>query len=252
MKSRLISVLSLGLLVSSVSAQDKPDLTNRKQSTSYALGMDIVSTLQRQGVDVDTQALAAGIADMLAGKPALTPDQQKIAMDDMAKAMAAKAEAARRVAAVKNLKDGQEFLAANARKEGVKVMDVTAPNGTKAALQYLILQSGAGPSPRVEDIVNVHYVGSLIDGTVFDSSLKHNQPLTIGMDKVIPGWSAALRQMKAGDKWRLFIPPALGYGPSGLLKIPPNSTIIFDLELLSFHSAHGTNSAPVTNAPPKP
>ncbi len=240
MKFRLISLLILGLPASSVLAQDKPDFTNRSQLISYALGMDIISTLKRKDVDVDTEALAAGIADMLAGKPGLTPDQQKAAMNDLAKEMAAKEAAERKVAAIQNLKDGQDFLAANAQKAGVKRIEVGTPDGSKAELQYLILQSGTGPSPRNTDLVTVNYVGSLIDGTVFDSSLKHNSPVTLGLDQVIPGWNAALKKMKVGDKWRLFIPPALGYGSSGYLKIPPDSAIIFDLELVSFRSGRSS------------
>lgn len=250
MKFRLISLLILGLPASSVLAQDKPDFTNRSQLISYALGMDIISTLKRKDVDVDTEALAAGIADMLAGKPGLTPDQQKAAMNDLAKEMTAKEAAERKVAAIQNLKDGQDFLAANAQKEGVKLIEVGTPDGSKAELQYLILQSGTGPSPRNTDLVTVNYVGSLIDGTVFDSSLKHNSPVTLGLDQVIPGWNAALKKMKAGDKWRLFIPPALGYGSSGYLKIPPDSAIIFDLELVSFRSAPGAHPAPASSLPP--
>jgi FKBP-type peptidyl-prolyl cis-trans isomerase len=250
MKSCLVTTLALGLLVSSVPAQDKPDLTDLKQKTSYALGMDIVSTLKQQEVDVDTKALAAGMADMLAGKPALTPEEQKAAINDLSKEMVAKEEEERKIAAVKNLKDGQGFLAANAKKEGVKVMEVTTPDGSKAELQYEVIKSGTGPSPKKTDIVEVHYECSGIDGTVFDSSVKRGIPATFGMDQVIPGWTAALEKMRVGDKWRLFIPPNLGYGEFGPPQIPPNSTLIFDLELISFYTPAKVNSASPTNTPP--
>ncbi len=244
--------LALGLLVSPAPAQDKPDLTDPRQKTSYALGMDIVSTLKRNEVDIDTKALAAGMADMLAGKPALTPEQQKAVMNDLSKAMAAKEAEERKAAATKNLKEGAAFLAANAKLEGVKVVEVTAPDGSQAGLQYEVLKSGAGSSPQKTDIVEVHYVGSLIDGTVFDSSIKRGTPATFGMDQVIPGWTAALQMMKVGDKWRLFIPPSLGYGEFGPPQIPPNSTVIYEVELLSFYTPVRTNSAPVTNPAPAP
>ena len=116
----------------------------------------------------------------------------------------------------------------------MQVVRLTAPDGTAADLQYVILKSGAGPSPHKDDIVNVHYTGSLIDGAVFDTSLKHHMPATFALHEVIPGWSAALQMMKAGDKWRLFIPPALGYGVAGAPGIPPESTTIYDVELLDF------------------
>jgi FKBP-type peptidyl-prolyl cis-trans isomerase FklB len=252
MKSSLISALTVGLLVNSVLAQDKPDLTDPRQKTSYALGMDIISTLKRDEVDIDTKALAAGIADMLAGKPALTPDDQKAVMTALSKEMAATENEERKAAAVKNLKQGQDFLAANAKQDGVKEVEVTAPDGTKAGLQYQILKSGKGSSPKKTDIVEVHYVGSLLDGTVFDSSIERGTPATFGMDQVIPGWTAALQMMKAGDKWRLFIPPSLGYGEFGPPQIPPDSTVIYEVELLSFYTPAKTGSAPATNSAPAP
>jgi len=252
MKSHLIRTIILGFLVSSGFAQEKPDLNNPRQKTSYALGMDIVSTLQRDAVDVDPKALAAGMADTLAGKPGLTPEQAKAVMADLSKYMAAKGEELRKTAAVKNLADGRAYLAANASKEGVRVAAVTAPDGTAAELQYQILKSGSGPSPQMTDIVEVHYTGSLIDGTVFDSSLKRGTPATFGLTQVIPGWAAALQMMKKGDKWRLFIPPSLGYGEAGPPQIPPNSTVIYEVELLSFYTPPTANPAAASHLPPVP
>jgi len=252
MKSILIPAFIAGLLVSSVCAQDKPDFTSPRQKTSYALGMDIVATLQRDAVDVDTKALAAGMADALAGKPGLTPDQVKAVMADLSKYMAAKGEELRKTAAVKNLVDGRAFLAANATKEGVRVAAVTTPDGTSAELQYQVLKSGSGPSPQMTDIVEVHYTGSLIDGTVFDSSLKRGTPATFGLTQVIPGWAAALQKMKVGDKWRLFIPPSLGYGEAGPPQIPPNSTVIYEVELLSFYTPPVVNPASASHPAQEP
>jgi FKBP-type peptidyl-prolyl cis-trans isomerase FklB len=250
MKSHLFSMVIFGCLANSLFARNPPELKTPGATNSYALGMDIVATLQQQGVEIDTRALAAGVADTLAGKCALTPEQQKSATESFSRYLQERSAALRKVSADRNLQEGQAFLAANAKKPGVQVMPVTAPDGTPTEMQYQILQSGSGQAPAKDDILEVQYTGNLIDGTIFDSSIKRNIPVTIGLDKAIPGWAAALQKMKAGDKWRLFIPPALGYGASGFLKIPPNSTLIFDLELLSFRSPHRTDSAPVTNPPP--
>ena len=250
MKWHLVSMVVFGCLATSLLAQDPPELKTPKATNSYALGMDIVATLRQQGAEIDPRALAAGVADTLAGKCALTPEQQKAATESFSRYLQERSAALRKVNAARNLQDGQAFLAANAKKPGVRLMSVTTPDGAPVEMQYQILQSGSGQTPAKDDIFEVQYVGSFIDGTIFDSSIKRNMPLTIGLDRVIPGWTAALQMMKAGDKWRLFIPPALGYGEAGFLKIPPNSTLIFDLELLSFHSPHGTNSTRVTKPAP--
>jgi FKBP-type peptidyl-prolyl cis-trans isomerase len=251
MKSLCISALILGLIVSSVSAQDKPDLTNHNQKINYAFGMDIVSTFQQQEFDIDLKAFVAGMEDSLAGKPALTPEQKQAAIEGLQQYLQSKAEARRQVAAVKNLEEGQAFLAANAKKEGVKLKNVVALDGSRAQLQYKILRSGpAGPSPKITDIVEVHYIGTRIDGSVFDSSVKRGIPATFGLKEVIPGWTAALQMMKAGDKWQLFIPAKLAYAEFGLPQIGPNSTLIFEVELLSFYTPRGTGPATVTNTPP--
>ncbi|MGB7749161.1 MAG: FKBP-type peptidyl-prolyl cis-trans isomerase [Verrucomicrobiia bacterium] len=224
MKSYFIPVLALGLLVSSVPAQDKPDLTNPKQKTSYAIGLDIATTLKRQELDVDAKALADGIADGFAGKPALTEEEQKAAIIDLQKTAMAKAEEKQKASAENNLKAGEAFLAANAKKDGVKT--------TASGLQYKVIKSGTGPSPKPTDTVKVHYTGTLVDGTVFDSSVERGTPATFPVKGVIPGWTEALQLMKVGDKWQLVIPAKLAYGEEGPGPIGPNSTLIFDVELL--------------------
>jgi len=227
MKSYLIPTLALGLFVSSAVAQDKPDLTNPKQKTSYAVGVNIGSGLKAQDLDLDAKALAAGVADALGGKPALTEDQVRDTLMKFRQDLEAKntAEAAKYADGAKNLKDGEAFLTANAKKEGVK----TTPSG----LQYKVLKSGTGETPKKADTVTVHYTGTLIDGTVFDSSVQRGQPATFPVGGVIPGWTEALQMMKVGDKWQLFIPAKLAYGEqSPSPKIGPNSTLIFEVELL--------------------
>ena len=236
MKSYLFTTLAFGVLVSSALAQDKPDLTNPKQKTSYALGVNIGSSLKNQDLDIDSKALVAGVADALNGKPALTKEEVHSTLLKLQQDLRAKdeAEGAKYADGAKNLKDGQAFLAENKKKEGVKVHTVTLPDGTKAEFQYKILKSGTGASPKSTDTVTVNYTGTLIDGTVFDSSVERGQPATFPLDRVIPGWTEALQLMKVGDKWQIFLPAKLAYGEQGPSpKIGPNSTLIFDVELLS-------------------
>ena len=138
----------------------------------------------------------------------------------------AKMEVKQKSAGEKNIKDGEAFLAANAKKEGVKT--------TASGLQYKIIKSGKGKSPKATDSVKVHYHGTLVDGTVFDSSVDRGEPITFATNEVIPGWTEALQLMKEGDKWQLVIPGKLAYGErSPSPKIGPNSTLIFDVELIS-------------------
>jgi len=173
MKTCLIAALVLGCLVHPASAQDSPGLTNSTstQKISYALGMEVVRALRVDDFDIDMKAVTAGVADMQAGKPALTPDQQKAAMHEMREAILAKAVAKKEAAGVKHRQEGEAFLATNATKEGVKLTTVVAPDGSKAGLQYKVLKSGpAGSSPKKTDSVVVRFTGSLLDGTVIDSS----------------------------------------------------------------------------------
>jgi FKBP-type peptidyl-prolyl cis-trans isomerase FklB len=127
--------------------------------------------------------------------------------------------------ATKNLSESKNFLAANGKKEGIKIQ----PSG----LQYKVLTEGSGKIPKAEDTVTVHYKGTLIDGREFDSSYKRGNPATFQVKGVIKGWTEALQLMREGSKWQLFIPPELGYGERGSGSIPPNSTLIFEVELLT-------------------
>ena len=225
MKPYLITSLALGLFVSSVLAQDKPDLTNPKQKASYAIGVNIGSNLKSQDLDLDAKALAAGITDELNGKPAMTQEDVQATLQQFQQEMMAKMQAKEKVDADKNLKAGEAFLAENAKKDGVKT--------TASGLQYKILKDGDGPMPKATDTVKVNYKGTLIDGTVFDSSYDRGEPVTFPVNGVIPGWTEALQLMKAGSKWELFIPANLAYGEhSPSPKIGPNSTLIFEVELL--------------------
>jgi FKBP-type peptidyl-prolyl cis-trans isomerase len=248
----LILGLALGPQVSLVSAQGQPDLTNQRQRISYALGMDVIRVLKLDDFDIDLNTIAAGMADMQAGKAALTPEQQKVAMREMQDDILAKAVAKKEAAGEGHRREGEAFLAANARKEAVKLKEVIASDGSKAELQYKILKSGpAGPSPKKTDTVVVRYYGTLIDGTVFDvfdNSVKHGDLATFSMADVIPGWAEALQMMKVGDKWQLFVPPSLAYADFGPPEIGMYTTLIYELELVSFSDSNEKDSATVSAA----
>jgi len=225
MKPYLLSILAVGWFVSSALGQDKPDLTNPKQRTSYAIGLDIAANLKAREIDLDAKALAAGIADALADKPALKPDEVREVLMKLQQEMMAKGDVKNKADAEKNLKAGDAFLAENGKKEGVTT--------TTSGLQYKVLKSGSGASPKKTDSVKVHYHGTLIDGKVFDSSVQRGEPVTFQVDGVIPGWVEALQLMKVGDKWQLFIPSKLAYAErSPDPTIGPNATLVFEVELL--------------------
>jgi FKBP-type peptidyl-prolyl cis-trans isomerase FklB len=225
MKSYILPALAIGLFVSSALGQDKPDLTNPKQRTSYAIGLDIATSLRARDLDLDPKALAAGIADAMADKPALKPEEVREVLRKFQEEMMAKGETKNKADAEKNQKAGDAFLAENGKKEGVK--------STASGLQYKVIKPGNGATPKKTDTVKVHYHGTLIDGKVFDSSVQRGEPVTFPVAGVIPGWVEALQLMKVGDKWQLFIPSKLAYGeraPDPL--IGPNATLVFEVELL--------------------
>ena len=222
---RVTSVAAAAMIAGAVCAQDKPDLKDPKLRASYALGADIGSNLKRQELDLDAKALAAGISDAIGGKTALTPAEVQETLAELRKQYMAQMESKAKVAGSKNLKDGEDFLAANGKKDGVKT--------TASGLQYKVIKSGSGATPKPSDEVKVHYHGTLIDGTVFDSSVERGEPISFPVTGVIPGWVEALQLMKVGDKWQIYIPSKLAYGERGSgPKIGPNSALIFDVELL--------------------
>ncbi len=220
-------VTAMGILiVAAANAQEKPDLRDPKQRASYAIGTDIGLNFKRQEIEVDPKALAAGLADAIAGKMALTDAELKQTLSDLTTELGKQRELRQKAAGAKNIKDGEAFLAANAKKEGVK--------STASGLQYRVLKKGTGKSPKATDTVKVHYHGTLIDGSVFDSSVDRKEPATFAVNQVIPGWTEALQLMKEGDKWQITLPSKIAYGEQGAGgKIGPNSTLLFDVELLS-------------------
>lgn len=219
--------MALGLLVGTVHGQEKLDLKNPQQRASYSIGADIGSNFKRQGIEVDAKAMTAGLADAIAGKTQLTEAEMKETLNTFRTEMMAKMQAKQKVAGEQNVKDGEAFLAANAKKDGVKV--------TPSGLQYKTIKSGTGKvSPKATDTVKVHYHGTTIDGTVFDSSVDRGEPVSFPLNGVIPGWTEGVQLMKEGDKFQFVIPSKLAYGEQGAGgKIGPNSTLVFDVELLS-------------------
>jgi len=202
-------------------------LKTQKDKFSYALGMKMGANLHKQSVPVDPAILARGLKDGLAGgKTLLTDEEAQAAIMEVQKDMREKQQAKMKEEGEANKKQGDAFLAENKGKDGVK----TLPDG----LQYKVLSEGTGPKPSPSDTVSVNYRGTLINGTEFDSSYKRGQPATFPVSGVIKGWTEALQQMPVGSKWQLFIPADLAYGERGAgADIGPNSTLIFEVELLS-------------------
>jgi len=229
MTTKIITGLAAAtLFAAGLCAQDKMELKDAKQKSSYAIGMDIGNNFKKQELDIDMKALAAGIADTVAGTPRMADAEAKAALDDFRTKMMAKMEAKQKADAEKNTKDAEVFLAANAKKDGVKV--------TASGLQYKVLKAGdgKGASPKATDTVKVHYHGTLTDGSVFDSSVERGEPISFPLNGVIPGWTEGLQLMKVGDKFQFVIPGKLAYGErSPSPKIGPNATLIFDVELLA-------------------
>lgn len=194
---------------------------------SYALGMSMGHNFKGTGIkSLNSNDFAAGVAAVYDGvKPEMTYDEAKRIVQEYFTKLEAEMQAEAAKAGEVNLKNGEAFLAENAKREGIKV--------TASGLQYEVLASGNGDAPKASDNVEVHYTGKLIDGTVFDSSVERGVPASFGVTQVIPGWVEALQLMHEGDKWRLYIPSNLAYGPNGAGGvIGPNMTLIFDVELL--------------------
>jgi FKBP-type peptidyl-prolyl cis-trans isomerase FklB len=227
MLARLIVFCSLTLLMGHAHAEEPKALVSKKEKVSYSIGMDIGMNLTRQEIDVDADALATGIRDVLSGgQTQLTPEEVQQVLTEFQQELMAKAEERSKMLGEKNKLEGTAFLAANKKKKGI----VTLPSG----LQYQVQTKGTGPVPQATDTVTTHYRGTLIDGTEFDSSIARGEPATFPVNGVIKGWQEALQLMKVGSKWRVFVPAELAYGERGAGGvIGPNATLIFDVELLS-------------------
>jgi FKBP-type peptidyl-prolyl cis-trans isomerase FkpA/FKBP-type peptidyl-prolyl cis-trans isomerase FklB len=212
--------------------EKKAKLDSDQEKASYAIGQQIGKSLKMQNADVVVPSLVAGMNDAIEGKDAkLKPEDMQKALQTMQEAAMKKAMEAAQV----NEKKGEEFLAANKSKPGWKE--------TASGLQYSVVAEGSGESPKDTDTVKVHYTGTLITGEKFDSSRDRNEPAEFPVNGVIPGWTEALKLMKKGAHYNLAIPSKLAYGPQGRPGIPPNSTLLFDVELLDIKAAPAAAAA---------
>jgi FKBP-type peptidyl-prolyl cis-trans isomerase FklB len=194
---------------------------------AYAIGLNIGVNLRRDGVAADLRLIMRGLQDGVSGaKPALTDDQMRAALTQVQADVETRRQEKAAQAAQTNKAEGAAFLKANAAKPGV----VSLPDG----LQYEILKAGTGPTPKAADTVLCNYRGTLIDGTVFDSSDLHGGPSSFNVSGVVKGWTEALQRMPVGSKWRLVVPAGLAYGEKGAGRdIGPNAVLVFEIELLS-------------------
>jgi len=214
-----------------------PVLKTPADKISYAIGADLANRFKTQSIEVNPALLSRGLRDGLTGaKPLMTSEQVHAALTDLQTQLRTKQMAMVQQLGATNKKEGDAFLAENKTKEGV----VALPSG----LQYKILKAGDGEKPKPTDSVVCNYRGTLINGKEFDSSYKRGQPATFPVSGVIKGWTEALQLMPVGSKWQLFIPPDLAYGERGAGNdIAPNSTLIFEVELISIQPTSAGNTA---------
>lgn len=229
---RLFSAMFLLMFLVGCAAEEAKVAPEKKLDTpksriSYTIGVNIGQDFKTQEMDIDTDVLLMGLKDSLTGKELQLTDEEMVSeIQAFQQEMQAKMVAEMEAASAKNQTEGEAFLAENAKKDGVVV--------TESGLQYKILESGEGDSPAPADVATLHYRGTLIDGTQFDSSYERGQPATFPVGGVIAGWTEALQLMKPGSKWQLVIPAGLAYGERGAGQdIGPYATLMFDVELIS-------------------
>jgi FKBP-type peptidyl-prolyl cis-trans isomerase FklB len=220
----LTAVFSL-VMTASLFADNTNVLNNDRARASYVVGMTLGANWKQESMDVDDDLVLRGLKDEQSGGPTLlTKEEMQATLRQFQQSLVEKQKKARAEQGAKNKIEGEAFLAKNKKQPGV----VTLPDG----LQYKVLTNGTGAMPASNSIVTVNYRGTFIDGTEFDSSDRAGHPSQFSANQAIRGWTEALAQMKVGSKWRLFIPPGLAYGEQGRRSIPPNSTLIFEVELL--------------------
>jgi len=225
-------VSALLLFVAPAKGQDaeKPKFENDVDKLCYTLGVNVAKTFEMLNTKPNLEVLNKAINDVLEKKDlAMTEEEMQNCIRTFQQNLMEAQMKKREEDAVKNEEEAKKFLEENKAKEGV----VTLPSG----LQYKIIKEGNGPKPKETDNVTVHYKGTLLDGTQFDSSYDRGEPVTFPLNRVIKGWTEALQLMPVGSKWQLFIPPNLAYGKDGNQRIPPNALLQFEVELLEIKPA---------------
>ena len=224
----MIKLTHCGLILAAITLSINTwaaDLNTDEQKLGYIIGMDIGKSLKEQGTEVDLDSLIDAISSTYKGEELkLTEDEAAAIRKEYVEKRQAEQQAEAAAAGQGNLVEGQKFLAENKVKEGVQT--------TASGLQYKVITMGDGDKPAAEDTVKVHYRGTLLDGTEFDSSYARNEPISFGLNRVIPGWTEGVQLMPIGSKFIFYIAPELAYGEGGGGPIPPNSTLIFEVELL--------------------
>jgi FKBP-type peptidyl-prolyl cis-trans isomerase FklB len=228
MKFKWVAALGLLFFASLVSAEENLILKDQKDRASYSYGVDTATKLKNLPVSVDLDLFIKGVKDGLSGKKLLLTEQEiNETLTGLQKEITAKSEAEKKALAQKNKKEGEAFLAENKKKEGV----ITLPSG----LQYKVLKEGTGKTPTDTNWVRINFRGTLVDGTVFEDTYKSfGQPVAFAVNGVFPGWAEALKLMKEGAKWQLFIPSNIAFGERGTgTLIGPNATLIIEVELIA-------------------
>lgn len=230
MKSRWMPVLVVALLAAQVGAEELQAPATELGKRSYAAGVDMGKALARQGVELDSEALVAGIRDVLTKSPLrMTDTELQASLNALQTELKLQRARPLQMVADRNKSEGATFLEKNKKAPGV----VTLPSG----VQYLVLTEGKGKLPKDSDTVTCNYKGQLLDGTEFDNSYRRGQPADLSLKLVVPGLREALQKMPAGSTWRIWVPYQLGYGEKGMVpQIQPYATLTFDLELLAVKS----------------
>lgn len=228
-KLLVVGLISSALLAGCNKDAEKQDdsakLTTLEQKVNYVVAQNMAQNFQQGGLTIEPEAFALALKDVRDGvESRLTDEEKETVMQTFQEQAMAKREAEQKQLSETNLAEGNAFLEANKAKEGVTV--------TESGLQYRVITEGNGVKPTATDTVSVHYVGKLIDGTEFDSSLARGEPVAFPVNGVIAGWTEALQLMPQGSKWELVIPADLAYGPGGNGPIPPNAVLTFEVELL--------------------
>jgi len=229
---RVLTVAALGLLLAGcrTASPDAPVLRTPEERFSYSVGAKLGGDLRGSGHAIDRELLVRGLEDGLTGAVTLSNSELAAALREGVEKQRDRREVLRAERAAGAQKEGRAFLAQNRVRPGVVEL--------QSGLQYEVLKEGSGPAPHIEDFVTCHYRGSLLDGAVFDDTATLGRPRTFAVTSVVDGFEQALLRMRTGARWKIYVPAELGYGASGAgSKVPPNSTLIFEVDLLSIAEA---------------